>query len=138
MTQTPQDQPSASTPPRSKVQLVSEKRVGDPGQPQQNSPTLTQMISAATAPSSPFTQPVQVDRQQQEFIHRAAWKASVLGALNVLVQVVAVRVIVLVAVSGGIVLAALSLSSPDPWRLGVLAIYALAVVVPVVWLASRH
>ena len=73
-----------------------------------------------------------------EFVHRASWKAGVLGAINVLVQVVAVRMIVLVAVSGGIVLASISLGSPDPWRLGVLAIYALAVVIPVVWLASRR
>ena len=75
---------------------------------------------------------------QQEYIHRAAWKAGVLGAINVLIQVVAVRVIVLVAVSGGIVLASIALGDPDPWRLGVLTIYSLAVVVPVVWLASRH
>ena len=93
------------------------------------------MISAATQPNgSPFTSPVAVP----EYIHRAAWKAGVLGAINVLVLVTAVRIIVLVAVSGGIVLASIALGSPDPWRLGVLTIYALAVVVPVVWLASRH
>lgn len=87
------------------------------------------MISAAT---SQITQP------SPEFVHRAAWKAGVLGALNVLIMVTAVRIIVLVAVGGGIVLALSALSTPDPWRLGVLAIYAVAVVVPVVWLASRH
>lgn len=89
------------------------------------------MISAATTPP-------QLSQQQQEYIHRAAWKASVLGAINVLVLVVSVRIIVLVAVGGGIILTSTALSSPDPWRLGVLAIYSLAVVVPVVWLASRR
>ena len=88
------------------------------------------MISAATSPTRPNV--------QQEYIHRAAWKAGVLGAINVLVLVTAVRGIVLVAVGGGIILAVIALGSPDPWRLGVLAIYAAAVVVPVVWLASRH
>ena len=88
------------------------------------------MIQAATSQTQPNI--------QQEYIHRAAWKAGVLGAINVLIQVVAVRVIVLVAVSGGIVLASIALGNPDPWRLGVLTIYSLAVVVPVVWLASRH
>jgi hypothetical protein len=56
----------------------------------------------------------------------------------VLIAVTAVRIIVLVAVGGGIVLTSTALSSPDPWRLGALAIYAIAVVVPVVWLAARH
>lgn len=88
------------------------------------------MISAAT--------PLQLNPRQQEYIHRAAWQAGVLGAINVLVLVVSVRIIVLVAVGGGIVLTSMALGNPDPWRLGVLAIYSLAVVVPVVWLASRR
>lgn len=72
-----------------------------------------------------------------EYIHRAAWKAGVLGAINVLVLITAARVIVMVAVGGGIVLTSMALTNLDPWRLGALAIYAIAVVVPVVWLASR-
>lgn len=61
-----------------------------------------------------------------------------MGAINVLINVVAARIIVLVAVGGGIALTAISLDNPDAMRLGVLAVYALAVVIPVVWLASRH
>jgi uncharacterized membrane protein YhaH (DUF805 family) len=67
-----------------------------------------------------------------------AWKAAVLGTLNVLVVVTAIRLITLTAVIGGIVLTAIALNSPDPWRVGVLAIYAIAVVVPVIWMASRR
>jgi len=52
--------------------------------------------------------------------------------------VVAVRLIVLIAVIGGIVLTSMALNSLDLLRLGALAIYATAVVVPVVWLASRR
>jgi hypothetical protein len=73
-----------------------------------------------------------------EYIHRAAWKAAVLGTLNVLVVVTAVRLITLVAVIGGVVLTAIALEAPDPWRVGVLAIYAVAVVMPVIWMASRR
>jgi len=61
----------------------------------------------------------------------------VLGAVNVLTKVLAARLIVLVGVAGGIALAWLALSDPDPLRLGVLAIYAIFVVGPSVWLASR-
>jgi len=73
-----------------------------------------------------------------EYIHRAAWKAGILGALNVLIMITAARMIVLVAVSGGIGLTMIALGAPDPWRLGALAIYSIAIVVPVIYLASRH
>jgi hypothetical protein len=73
-----------------------------------------------------------------EFVHRAAWKAGVLGALNVLVLLTAVRLTLLVSVCGGIALAYLALLNPDPYRLGVLGIYAISVVVPLIVLASRR
>ena len=60
-----------------------------------------------------------------------------IGALNVAISIVAVRLTVLVAVVGGIVLTWLALGEPDLMRLGALGIYTLAVVVPTVWLASR-
>ena len=72
-----------------------------------------------------------------EYIHRAAWKAGVLGALNVIVLMTAVRLTLLVSVSGAIALAYLTLQNPDPFRLGALAVYAAIVVVPLIWLASR-
>ncbi|HEX8827326.1 MAG TPA: hypothetical protein VF778_04355 [Xanthobacteraceae bacterium] len=52
--------------------------------------------------------------------------------------VLAVRLILLVAVSGAIWLTWLALASPDPYRLAALAVYAAVVVVPVVWLSSRR
>jgi hypothetical protein len=73
-----------------------------------------------------------------EYVHRAAWKAGVLGALNVAVAILAARLVVLVAVIGGIVLTWLALAVPDPVRLGALGIYCVAVVIPAVWLASRR
>jgi hypothetical protein len=75
---------------------------------------------------------------QAEYIHRAAWKAGVLGALNVMIMITAARFVVLIAVIGGIVLTAIALDGADPWRLVALAIYAVAVVVPVVWMTARH
>lgn len=73
-----------------------------------------------------------------EYIARAAWKAGVLGALNVIMIVAAVRLTLLVSVCGAIALAFLALTSPDPYRLGALAIYAGVVTVPLIWLASRR
>ena len=75
---------------------------------------------------------------QKEYIHRAAWKAGVMGTLNVLSVILAVRLTLLVAVCGAIVLAYLALAASDLYRLGALAIYALVVVVPLVWLAGAR
>lgn len=76
--------------------------------------------------------------QQNEFVHRAAWKAGVFGALNAVTVILAVRLTLLVAVCGGIVLTYLALGSADTLRLYGLAIYAGMVVVPLVWLAARQ
>ena len=73
-----------------------------------------------------------------EYQHRAAWKAGVMGALNVIAVVLAVRFILLVAVAGAIILTVIAINVPDPWRLGALAIYAVTVVVPTVRLSSRR
>lgn len=82
-------------------------------------PTATQ-----TPPSNPLAQLVQ-------------WKAGVIGALNVLSSILAAKLILLVAVCGAIILAYLALAAADPYRLGALGIYAVAVVVPLIWLAAR-
>jgi hypothetical protein len=55
-----------------------------------------------------------------------------------MIMITAARFVVLIAVIGGIVLTAIALGGPDPWRLGALAIYTMAVVVPVVWMTARH
>lgn len=61
-----------------------------------------------------------------------------IGAFNVLTLILAVRLTLLVAVCGAISLAYLALSNADPYRLGALLIYAVVVVVPLVWLAARR
>jgi hypothetical protein len=61
-----------------------------------------------------------------------------MATLNVAFAVLGARFVVLVAVAGGIVLTWLALQSSDPVRLAALGIYSLAIVVPTVWLASRH
>jgi len=67
---------------------------------------------------------------------RFAWKQAVMGTLNVLTIVLAVRLTLLVAVSGAIALAYLALSAPTPYTAVVLGIYSVVVVVPLVWLAG--
>lgn len=118
-----QDQPSGNTKGFSKpMTLVGERRL-----PEQPSPSPQTSSTSATT-----TTP------QPEFVHRAAWKAGVLGSLNVIFAIVAVRLILLVSVSGAIWLSWLALAQPDPYRLAALGIYAFVVVVPLVWLASRR
>jgi hypothetical protein len=75
---------------------------------------------------------------QQEYIHRSAWKAGVLGALNLATAILAVRLTLLVSVGGAIGVAFLVLRDPDPYRLAALAVYAGVVVVPLIWLAARR
>jgi uncharacterized BrkB/YihY/UPF0761 family membrane protein len=94
------------------------------------------MVSGATTAATATTQPKPVSRET-EYVHRAAWKAGVLGAFNVLAIILAIRFTLLVAVIGAITLTVIAIREPDPWRLGALAIYSLIVVLPTVWLASR-
>ena len=80
--------------------------------------------------------PKQISPQQAEYIHRAAWKAGVLGALNMAARILAGRAIVMIAVVGGIFLAYPALSQPDWFRVGILGVYCLGVVLPAVVLAA--
>jgi hypothetical protein len=75
---------------------------------------------------------------QTEYIHRANWKAGVLGALNVATAILAVRLILLSSVLGAIGLTYLVLREPDPYRLAALGVYAGVVVVPLIWLTARR
>lgn len=61
-----------------------------------------------------------------------------IGALNVVVAILAVRVILLLAVLGAIFLAWLSLAAHDLVRVAVLALYTVTVLIPLVWLASQR
>src|SRR5215475_14117482 len=120
------DQRSGNTPPGSRpMTLVGERRLPDtPSSPTTNPTTLSQLSSAA-----------QTTTTQAEYVHRTAWKAGVLGALNVVLAIVAVRLTLLVSVSGAIWLSWLALAQPDPYRLGALGVYAVVVVVPLILLA---
>jgi len=59
-----------------------------------------------------------------------------MGAIGVLVAVLAARLLVLVSIAGAIFLAWTVVQSPDPYKLSVLGIYMVAVIATV-WLASR-
>jgi hypothetical protein len=62
----------------------------------------------------------------------------VIGALNALTVILAVRLTLLVAVCGAIALAYLALQASDPMKLGALGIYTALVVIPLVALAARR
>lgn len=136
MTETTVGPPSADTRPRSRpMQLVGEKQLPDP--PPMRRSMQKMMATPATISTeteSPIPPP---ELTNQELVNRAAWRAGVLGAVNVITRVLSARLIVLVAVSGGIGLTWTALAQPDLYRLAVLGVYALGVAVPAVWLASR-
>ena len=84
----------------------------------------------ATPPSTPRT------ISQLPPDERAAFRAGVLGAINVMAQVLGGRALVLVSVVGAVFLTWTVLQSPDPYKLIALGVYMLAPV-STVWLASR-
>ena len=126
------DQPSENMPPRSRapMQLVAEKALPDP-------PASLSSLIAANTPTTSSTPKPGVARETAEYVHRGAWKAGVLGAMNLLAVVLAIRLTLLVAVAGAIYLTIVAANAPDPYRLGAVGIYTLLVVGPMVWLASR-
>jgi hypothetical protein len=126
-----QEAQSENTPPRSRapMQLVGEKTLPD-------QPTLSSLIATATTTAT--TPPNAAIPRGTEFQHRAAWKAGVLGSINVLAIVLAVRLGLLVAIVGAIVLTYITIQAPDPFKLGALAIYAAFVILPTTWLASHR
>jgi hypothetical protein len=67
----------------------------------------------------------------------ASYKAGFIGAMNAIAVVVAARMICGLAVCGAIALTYVALQNPDPYRIAILAIYAVGVVGSVVWLAGR-
>jgi hypothetical protein len=100
---------------------------------------LGKTTPTTSSPSNPLAnqQPVQPPFVNQEIAHRAAWKAGVLGAVNVFAMILGARLLVLVAIAGAIWLTWTGLGNPDLFRLIALGTYCVAVVVPVVWLASQ-
>lgn len=143
MTQMPES-PSENMPGRSpsRMKLVGERRVADAATPPAQ-PSLAQILGSnatpptATATTTPNLTP---DRTgfQQEYVHRAAWKAGLLGALNVATKILAVRLILFAAVLGAIALSFLVLRDPTYPALAVLGVYAGVVVVPLIWLTATR
>jgi hypothetical protein len=60
-----------------------------------------------------------------------------MASLNVLFVILAVRAVLMLATIGAIILSVMVVRAPDPWRLGALAIYAIAIVLPLIGLSSR-
>ena len=64
-----------------------------------------------------------------------------MGTLNVLFVILAVRLTLVIAIVGALILARAALVAPIPMQqpaLVVVAIYCVTVVIPIVWLASRR
>lgn len=74
----------------------------------------------------------------QEAMSRAAFRSAVIGTVNVLLIVLAIRLILLVAVGGAVALTFLAMQTPDLWRVVAAAVYAITIVCPLIWLSGRR
>ena len=93
-------------------------------------------VQPAIGPGDPMaTVPPPIQNQAE--IEFKAWKQGVMGSINVLFRVLSARVIVLIAVSGGIALTWVALADPNLYRLGAMMIYAIGMVGGSVWLAIK-
>ena len=114
---------------RKPMELVHERTVPDQ--------TLTGLIAAQTSTTTSAQPQVPISR---EIANRTAWKQAVFATINVLLVVLAVRLVLLVAVIGALWLAKLALDVPAPLQipaLVMLGVYCATVVIPMVWLSSR-
>jgi hypothetical protein len=123
-------EPTPQLSARKPMELVHERTVPE-------APSLSTLIAAqtSTTPKPQPTIPV-----SYETASRAAWKQAVFATINVLLVVLAVRLVLLVAVIGALWLAKLALDVPQPVQqaaLIMLAVYCVTVVLPMVWLSSR-
>lgn len=116
-------------PSRKPMELVQESRVPD------QLSSLAEQLTKTTAPSASTTTPPKIE---QEYVERKAWRQGVLGALNILAVVLAVRLVLLLATIGAFILALIAIRDPDPFRLGALVIYSVGIVIPCIWLSSRR
>lgn len=68
---------------------------------------------------------------------RRAWRASVIGSLNVAAMILGARFVLLLATLGAFALAWVATRDAQPLQLIAIAIYLVGVMVPLTWLASR-
>lgn len=109
-----------------RMSLVAEREVPD---------QVVSLPSPPTPQNQPRTLPPETRIELQA---RAAWRAGVIGSLNVATAILSVRLILLISVGGAIALAWAALAQPDPMRLGALGIYLAGAVLPVVWLSGKR
>ena len=68
---------------------------------------------------------------------RAIKQAQTQAVFNVLAAVLAARFVLLLSVIGSFCLTLIAIGAPDPFKLGALAIYVFAVVIPLIVLSIR-
>ena len=117
------------------MQLVHEQQVPDPPASPAASTVSQTFPTTTTGPIPRGPTPANL---QQELQARAAWRAGVIGSLNVAATILAVRLILLLATLGAFALAYLAIQTAQPMQLGAVALYLAGVVLPLTWLASRR
>jgi hypothetical protein len=117
------------------MSLVNEQQVPDRApSPSQPEPTTNQ----ARRPDNNSGGNQMPPALLSELASRASWKAGVIGSLNVVTAVLAVRLILLLATLGAAILTFIALENENPLRLAALGVFTCTVVLPLVWLSSRQ
>lgn len=114
------------------MQVVHEREVPDPAVEPAAITSTTPTTTSST--SSQAT----TNELNAELISRYAWRQGLLASISVISQILAVRVVLLVAVLGAVFLTYLALSQGDVLRLGALGIYCAVVVAPIVFLSYKR
>ena len=78
--------------------------------------------------------PVAPDAGPVQHVAPPSRTAIVLGALDAIARVLAVRFLLLLSVVGAFVLASMAMASQSPMSLSILCAYAALTVIPLVWL----
>lgn len=119
----------SSPPPRRKLEIISVEPEADPrvlAHPSTAFPSPIPLPQAAPSPS-----PTSTATQAQTVFAR---QAAISGVLQAMALVLAVRLMLLLVLAGAMALAIMAMNDPQPLKLGALGLYAVLVVLPVVWL----
>ena len=135
MSQATGDPPSENTPRpsgRRPMQLVAEREVAEAA------PSTPPSLPSPRMTTTPRTVRPEIAAIERELGTRLSWKAGVIGSINVVAAILAVRLILLVAIVGAIILTWFGISTHDVLRIAAVGVYTTTVVCPLIWLSAQR
>lgn len=88
--------------------------------------------------TTPRTARPEIAAIERELGTRLSWKAGVIGSINVVAAILAVRLILLVAIVGAIILTWFGIATHDVLRIAAVGVYTTTVVCPLIWLSAQR